>query len=226
VQKLLLRQGQRWHGKQAWTRAHEVWLSGQRFEQPARQAAFLDYLNEVRHAEERVAALERAIDEAIGHVPQAMRALIAGLQALRGIGRLSATTIVAEVGPLTRFAHPRQLMSYSGAVSSECSSGRKTIRGAITKAGNAHLRRILVEAAWAYQHPPAVWGALRLRQKGLSDEVKSIGWKAQNRLHMCYKRLLASGKPRQRVMTAVARELAGFVWSIGQQVQSERAHRV
>ena len=221
VSKLLLRQGRRWHGKKAWTQAHAVWLSGQRFDQPARQAAYLDYLHEVRHAAERITALERAIDEAIAHVPPAMRALIDGLQALRGIGRLSATTIVAEVGPLTRFGHPRQLMSYSGAVSSECSSGGRTIRGAITKAGNAHLRRILVEAAWAYQHPPAVWGALKLRQKGLSGEVKSIGWKAQNRLHTRYKRLQARGKPRQQVMTAVARELAGFVWSIGQQVQRE-----
>ena len=201
-----------------------MWLSAQRFDQPARQAAYLDYLHEVRHAAERITALERAIDEAIAHVPPAMRALIDGLQALRGIGRLSATTIVAEVGPLTRFGHPRQLMSYSGAVSSECSSGGRTIRGAITKAGNAHLRRILVEAAWAYQHPPAVWGALKLRQKGLSGEVKSIGWKAQNRLHTRYRRLQARGKPRQQVMTAVARELAGFVWSIGQQVQREREH--
>jgi hypothetical protein len=149
VQKLLLRQGRRWHGKRAWTRAHEAWLSGQRFEQPARQAAFLDYLHEVRHADERVAALERAI------------------------------------------------------------------RGDRVRT-----------AAWAHQHPPAVWGALRLRQKDLSDEVKSIGWKAQNRLHTRYKRLQARGKPRQQVMTAVARELAGFVWSIGQQVQSERVHRV
>lgn len=223
VQKLLLRQGRRWReGKKAWTRAHAIWLSGQRFDQPARQAAYLDYLHEVRHAAERIAALEQAIDEAIERVPPAMRALIDGLQALRGIGRLSATTIVAETGPLTRFAHPRYLMSYSGAVSSESSSGTRTIRGAITKAGNAHLRRILVEAAWAYQHPPAVWGALSVRQRGLSAEVKAIGWKAQNRLHTRYKRLQARGKPRQQVMTAVARELAGFVWSIGQQVQHER----
>lgn len=226
VQKLLLRHGRRWtQGKKAWTRAHAIWLSGQGFDQPARQAAYLDYLHEVRHAAERITALEGAIDEAIERVPPDMRALIDGLQALRGIGRLSATTIVAEVGPLTRFAHPRQLMSYAGAVSRECSSGGKTIRGAITKAGNAHLRRILVEAAWAYQHPPAVWGALELRQRGLSDEVKSIGWKAQNRLHTRYKRLQARGKPRQQVMTAVARELAGFVWSIGQQVQHEREQR-
>ncbi len=226
VQKLLLRQGRRWReGKKAWTRAHAIWLSGQRFDQPARQAAYLDYLHEVRHAAERIAALEQTIDEAIERVPPAMRALIDGLQALRGIGRLSATTIVSETGPLTRFAHPRQLMSYSGAVSSESSSGTRTIRGAITKAGNAHLRRILVEAAWAYQHPPAVWGALSVRQRGLSAEVKAIGWKAQNRLHTRYKRLQARGKPRQQVMTAVARELAGFVWSIGQQVQRERAER-
>lgn len=222
VQKFLLRQGRRWQaGKRAWTQAHGLWLNSQRFDQPARQAAFLDYLQEVRHARERVDELERAIDHAIQRVPAAMRALIDGLQALRGIGRLSAATIVAEVGPLTRFAHPRQLMGYSGAVPSEYSSGSKTARGAITKTGNAHLRRILVEAAWAYQHRPAVYGELSRRQQGLSPEVKAIAWKAQNRLHTRYQRLQARGKPKQQVMTAVARELVGFVWSIGQAVDRE-----
>jgi transposase len=219
VQKFLLRQGRRWcQGKRAWTQAHALWLNAQRFDQPARQAAFLDYLQEVRHARERVEDLERAIDEAIQHVPAPMKALIAGLQALRGIGRLSATTIVAEVGPLSRFSHPRQLMGYSGAVPSEHSSGSKTSRGAITKAGNAHLRRVLVEAAWAYQHRPSVYGELSRRQQGLSPEIKAIAWKAQNRLHSRYQRLWARGKPKQQVMTAVARELAGFIWSIGHAV--------
>jgi len=222
VQKFLLRQGRRWQpGKRAWTQAHALWLSSLRFEQPARQAAFLNYLQEVRHAQERVNELERAIDEAIQHVPGSMRAVIHGLQALRGIGRLSAATIVAEVGSLTRFAHPRQLMGYSGAVPSEHSSGSKTARGAITKTGNAHLRRILVEAAWAYQHRPAVYGELNRRQQGLSSEIKAIAWKAQNRLHTRYQRLQARGKPRQQVMTAVARELVGFVWSIGRAVERE-----
>lgn len=226
VQKFLLRHGRRWQGsKKAWTQAHALWLSHQQFDQSARQAAYQDYLHEVRHARERIEALERLIDEAIEHVPEPMRALIGALQALRGVGRLSATTIVAEVGPLTRFARPRQLMGYSGVVPSEYSSGSKISKGAITKAGNAHLRRVLIEAAWAYQHPPALYGALSRRQRGLSAEVRAIGWKAQQRLYARYRRLQARGKPNQQVLIAVARELIGFAWSIGQTVDAELRQR-
>jgi transposase len=179
-----------------------------------------DYLAEVDHARERIKRLEGAIDEAVEAAPGGIRAVIDALQALRGIAKVSAVTIVAEVGQLSRFARPRQLMGYSGAVSSEDSSGGRTRRGAITKTGNAHLRRIVVEAAWAYRHHPAVGGALRVRQEGLSEEVKEIAWKAQHRLHQRYRRLAAKGKVKQQVVTAVARELLGFIWAIG--VHAER----
>jgi hypothetical protein len=116
-------------------------------------------------------------------------------------------------------------MGYAGVVPSEYSSGNKVTKGAITKAGNAHLRRILVEAAWAYQHPPALYGALTRRQKGLSAEVRAIGWKAQQRLYARHRRLQARGKPSQQVLTAVARELVGFVWSIGRTVGAELRQR-
>src|SRR3972149_1107173 len=108
--------------------------------------------------------------------------------------------VTAEVGQLSRFARPRQLMGYSGAVSSENSTGGKICRGAITKTGNAHLRRIVGEAAWAYRHRPAIGRALRIRQEGLSEEVKEIAWKAQHRLHSRYRRLAAKGKPQQQVI--------------------------
>src|SRR5207249_3657359 len=114
-----------------------------------------------------------------------------------------------------------QLMGYSGAVPSEHSSGTKTRRGAITKTGNSHLRRIVVEAAWAYRHRPSIGPRLRKRQEGLSEEVKAIAWKAQHRLNSRYRRLTAKGKVHQQVVTAVARELLGFIWSIG--VATEQA---
>jgi transposase len=148
-----------------------------------------------------------------------MRAVIAALQALRGIAKVSAVTIVSEVGTLSRFSRPRQVMGYSGAVSSEHSSGPRVRRGAITKAGNSHLRRIVVEAAWAYRHRPFIGGELRKRQEGLSEDVKAIAWKAQHRLNGRYRRLIAKGKVKQQVVTAVARELLGFIWAIGVTVE-------
>ena len=123
-----------------------------------------------------------------------MRAVIEALQALRGIALVSAVTIVAEVGELSRFAKPRQLMGYSGAVASEDSSGARIRRGGITKTGNAHLRRVVIEAAWAYRHRPAVGAALRKRQASASAEVKAIAWKAQHRLHARYRALDRAGQ--------------------------------
>jgi transposase len=181
----------------------------------------MDYLAEVDHARERIKRLELAIDEAVQTLPTSMRAVVEALQALRGVAKVSAVTIVAEVGQLSRFARPRQLMGYSGAVSSEDSTGRRIRRGAITKTGNSHLRRIVGEAAWAYRHRPAIGRALRTRQAGLSEEVKEIAWKAQHRLHSRYRRLVAKGKLKQQVITAVARELLGFIWAIGVHVEKQ-----
>lgn len=221
--KFLLRRGYRAAaGVKSWTAKHLLWVKTLRFEHPAQESAFLDYLHEVEHAAERVERLDAAIDQAVQAAPPAMRALIAGLQALRGIKQVSAATIVAEVGPLSRFPRPKQLMGYSGAVSAENSTGNSVRRGAITKTGNAHLRRIIGEAAWAYQHRPSMSPLLKKRQEGLSEEVKEIAWRAQHRLCSRYRRLLAKGKIRQKVATAIGRELLGFVWAIGMQVEKEQ----
>ncbi len=133
---------------------------------------------------------------------------------------MAAATIVSEVGTLTRFAHPRQLMGYSGTVPREHSSGSTVRRGAITKTGNAHLRRVLVEAAWAYRHGPSCTGALKRRQAGQPEAITALAWKAQHRLCHRYRRFLGRGKPKQHVVTAIARELLGFIWAIG--VAAER----
>ena len=221
--KFLLRRGLRAAaGVKNWTLKHLLWVRTLHFEHPAQEATFLDYLHEVEHAAERVSRLEKAIDQAVEGLPQEMKAMVAGLQALRGIKQVSAVTIVAEVGPLSRFERPKQLMGYSGMVSSEDSTGNRVRRFGITKTGNAHLRRVAGEAAWAYQYRPALSAALKKRQMGLSEEVKEIAWKAQHRLCTRYRRLLAKGKLKQQVTTAVGRELLGFIWAIGVQVEKEQ----
>jgi len=225
LQKFLLRHGRRPPEKiRPWTEAHLTWVRRSvQFEARAQQEVLIDYLSEVDHARERVRRLEQAIEVAVEQAPASMRGVIESLQALRGIAKMSAVTIVAETGQLSRFARPRQLMGYSGAVSSEHSTGQRIRRGAITKTGNSHLRRIVGEAAWAYRYRPAVAGALLRRQEGLSKEVKEIAWKAQHRLHRRYCRLAAKGKAKQQVITAVARELLGFIWAIGVHVERQGA---
>jgi transposase len=222
--KFLLRHGQRPPlGTNPWTQRHLDWVKTVHFEQAAQDATLLDYLHEVEHVAARIERLERAVDEAVKTVPASMREVVEALQALRGIALVSAVTIVAEVGELSRFAKPSQLMGYSGAVASEDSSGARVRRGAITKTGNAHLRRVVIEAAWAYRYRPAVGASLRKRQATVAPDVKEIAWKAQHRLHTRYRHLLAKGKCKQQVVTAVGRELLGFIWAIG--VNVEAKHR-
>lgn len=220
LQKFLLRHGQRAPaGTKAWTERYRRWLDGVRFEHPAQEATRLDYLTEVDHARDRIVRLEQALTAAVESAPAEMRAVIDALQALRGVARIAAVTIVAEVGKLSRFARARQLMGYSGAVASEHSSGPHVRRGGITKTGNAHLRRIVVEAAWTYRHRPRIGATLRQRQRTQTEAVRAIAWKAQHRLHSRYARLLGRGKSKQQVVTAVARELLGFIWAIGVTVE-------
>jgi transposase len=221
--KFLLRRGRRPPtAMQPWTQKHVAWVKTVHFDHAAQEAALLDYLHEVEHQTERVERLERAIDAAVKTAPERMRAVIEALQGLRGIAKISAATIVTELGELSRFAKPRQLMGYSGTVASEKSTGERTRRGGITKTGNAHLRRVVIEAAWAYRYRPAVGAALRKRQAGLSPELKAIAWKAQHRLHGRYCWLAAKGKVKQEVATAVGRELLGFIWAIGVHVEATR----
>jgi transposase len=221
--KLLLRHGRRPATKMnAWTQTHLTWVKTVHFEHAAQEATLLDYLYEVEHMADRIARLEHAIDDAVKLAPERMRVVIEALQALRGIAQVSAVTIVTELGELSRFAKPRQLMGYSGAVASEDSTGERKRRGGITKTGNAHLRRVVIEAAWAYRYRPAVGPALRKRQASVSQEVKAIGWKAQHRLHARYRHLTAKGKCKQEVVTAVGRELLGFIWAIGVHTEATR----
>jgi transposase len=221
LSKFLLRHGRRPEtGIGAWTAAYLNWVKkGVHFDQPAQEATIADYLHEVEHAQDRIARLEKAIDDSIETIPEKMRAVVDALQSLRGIAKISAVTIMAELGEVSRFKTPRQLMGYSGAVSSEHSSGDRTRRGGITKTGNTHLRRIVVEAAWAYRHRPCIGASLKARQKTASQEVKDIAWKAQHRLHRRYSKLMAKGKIKQKVITAVARELLGFIWAIAVEVE-------
>src|SRR5882724_10950438 len=196
LSKFLLRHGRRVPlGIKVWTQKYQDWVKEQvHFEQPAQEYTLLDYLHEVEHVGDRIRRLDQAIAEAVKLAPPRMQEVMQSLQALRGIAQISAVTIVAELGKISRFDRARQLMGYSGAVSSEHSSGKRMQRGQITKTGNAHLRRIAMEAAWAYRHRPAIGPRLRKRQEGLSEEVQEIAWKAQHRLHKRYRNLSAAGK--------------------------------
>lgn len=225
--KFLLRHGRRPEGIKAWTKQHREWIKSHvRFEQPALEATLADYLEEVDHVWERIMKLDKAIDEAVRQAPPQIRAVIESLQALRGVAQTTAATIVSELGSLSRFPSPRKLMGYSGMVASEHSTGNRVQRGGITKTGNGHLRRVVGEAAWAYQHRPNVIGDLLRRQKGLaiSEDAKKIAWKAQQRLHKRYKALAASGKNKNQIVTAVGRELLGFIWAIA--VATEKQHKL
>ena len=222
LSKFLLRSGQRpAAGLKAWTLGYMAWVRQLRFNQVAQELTRLDYLHEVEHMAERVKRLEQAITEAVKLASPALQEVICGLQALRGVAQISAVTIAAELGNISRFNTPRQLMGYSGAVPSEDSSGQRARRGSITKTGNAHLRRIAIEAAWSYRLRPGVGPALRKRQEGVAEEIKEIAWKAQHRLHKRYMRLAAAGKDQRKIITAVGRELLGFIWAIGIKAEAD-----
>jgi transposase len=224
--KFLLRHGRRPDGSKAWTKEYLEWIKSKvHFDQPALEATLADYLEEVDHAAARILKLEKAIDEAVRQAPPEIRAVIEALQSLRGVAQTTAATIVSELGSISRFESPQQLMGYSGLVPREHSSGNRVQRGGITKTGNGHLRRVLVEAAWAYQHRPNVSGSILHRQKNLDldDEVKKMAWKAQQRLHKRYTALAARGKNKNQIVTAVGRELLGFIWAIA--VHTERKQK-
>lgn len=222
LQKFLLRQGKyKPQGVKSWTVKHRGWLKSLRFEHFADEATFADYLHEVDRAKERIERLEQALDRALELCPARVKALVQALQSVRGVAKLTAVTVVTEVGTFTRFASPRLLMGYSGAVPSERTTDSRPRRGAITKTGNAHLRRVLLEAAWTYQRKPNIGAAHRKRMEGVSEDLKAIAWKAQHRLHQRYWRLLGKGKPPQKAATAVARELLGFLWAIGVQAEQQ-----
>jgi transposase len=217
----LLRHGLRFPGKTTWSRGHWNWLLQQVMEHPAQQIVLQEYLDAVREASVRV---QRLTDQIRALIPQWRRApFVQAYQALRGVSLIVAATVVAEVGDLSRFHNPKELMAYLGLVPSEHSSGSSVRRGRITKTGNGHARRVLVEAAWAYRLRARVSRILFKRQEGLPESIRQISWKAQVRLCARYRRLLAKGKSKQTIVTAIARELAAFLWAIGQAVVPVKA---
>jgi transposase len=198
--------------------AYRRWLSTLAFEHPAQQIAFQDYVDAVMDAERR---LKRVEEQIFNLLPEwNLRPVVDGLQAMRGIALINAVVLVTEVGDFTRFSNPRQLMAYFGLVPGERSSGETVRRGAITKTGNAHARRALVEGAWAYRMKARIGRHKVDRIEALPKIVRDIGWKAQVRLCARYRRLSARGKTANIVNVAIAREMVGFIWSIACTIQS------
>lgn len=217
LSKFLLRHGRRYEGKIAWTDKHLDWIRTQVFDHEAHNRVLVDCVQAVENATARVERLTKDIVELVES--WSLRPLVKALQALRGVQVISAVILAAELGDFARFASAPALMAYLGLVPSEHSSGETKKRGRITRTGNSHVRRILVESAWSYRHRPRMSCAIRKRNEGVAPGVQAIAWKAQNRLNGRYKKLLGRGKNKQQTVTAIARELAGFVWSIARQSQ-------
>jgi transposase len=217
LQGFLLRHERVYRGQRAWTLAYLRWLTTVKFEHPAQQIVLQDYIHAVQDAETRRDRLTGQIEELLPS--WSMAPVVAALQAMRGVALVVAVTVVAEVGDFRRFANPRQLMAYLGLVPSEHSSGGSVRRGSITKAGNALARRVLIEGAWTYRMSARVSRKIHDRLEPLSTEIRDIAWKAQVRLCARYRRLVASGKPKVVVTTAIAREMVGFIWAIARIAQ-------
>jgi transposase len=215
LNKFLLRHGRRHGGKRHWTQEHYRWLREQRFEHEAQQRVLEDYLQTVEDLGQRIERLTNSIVELVES--WSLRPLVVALQALRGISIISAVTLAAEVADFARFPAASQFMSYTGLVPSEHSSGEGRRQGPITRCGNTHVRRTLVEAAWAYHWAPKISRTIRKRYERASPEVQRIALRAQHRLCGRYRRLTHRGKPTNKVIVAVARELAGFVWAIARE---------
>ena len=221
VSAFLLRQGLHYPGERAWTKAHRNWLMSQKLEYAEHRIAFEEMLLAMRQAQERIERLEQAIRVA---VPDwSLAKVVTALMAMRGIDFISATAFLAEIGDLSRFPTPRELMGYLGLVPSEASTGDTIKRGPITKAGNRRARRILVECSWSYQHPPRVGKEKQERVAAAPQAVREIAWKAQCRLSARYRALTRKGKLKTVAVTAVARELSAFIWAINRQIVNPRA---
>ncbi len=213
----LLRHGRKFPGKTNWTRLHWRWLGEQAFGSPHQQFVFGECIKRIEEAQARCDRLDLMLQEAMEG--WSLAPLVKALQTLRGVGLVIAATLVTEIGDLTRFQTPKHLMGWLGLVPSEASSGSRTRRGAITKTGNGEARAMLVEAAWSYRLPAREERRYRMRVEDLPEEIRAIGWKAQARLCQRYRRLSAAGKPQPKVITAIARELAGFVWDVSRHMQ-------
>ena len=221
ISSFLLRLGLHYAGKKTWTKTHMKWLASQKLDHAEQRIAFEEMLLAVRQAEERIARLEEAIRIA---VPDwSLAEVVDALMAMRGIDMISATAFLAEIGDLSRFRTPRELMAYLGLVPSEHSTGDTVKRGPITKAGNRRARRILVECSWAYRHPPRVGRKKEDKVAAAPRAAREIAWKAQHRLYARYRALTRRGKLKTVVVTAIARELSGFIWAINREITAAGA---
>ena len=212
LNSFLLRHRRSYPGRSRWTQAHFRWLETVRFDQPVQQLVFQEYVDAVKESQARVKGLDEEMHRALEG--WSLEPVVRGVMALRGAAEITAMTTIAELGDVTRFDSPRQLMAFVGLVPGEHSSGDHRRRGAITKAGNAHVRRVLAEAAWCYRFPARKTAVLQRRAERTTPEIQAIAWKAQKRMCARYQHLLARGKPKNKVCTAIARELLGFIWAI------------
>ena len=221
LQAFLLRHGRVFTGRKPWTRAHARWLAELAFEHPAQHLVLHEYRQAIDDAQARLERLTRQVTEVLSS--WSMAPVVEAYQALRGVALLTAVTFVAEIGDVRRFATPRQLMAYLGLVPCEHSTGDRVRRGSITKAGNTRARRVLIEGAWTYRFPARLSRLLQERQAGLPKIVRAIAWKAQVRLCGRYRKLMAAGKRQTVVTTAIAREMAAFLWAIGREIEPRPA---
>jgi transposase len=221
LKSLLLRHDIRYPGRVSWSQRHLRWLGEVVLATPAQQIVFQERVNEITHRAERLAAAEGQMAQ---HIEGwRLQPYVRAYQALRGVQFHVASTIAAELGDLTRFDSPRQLAAYVGLHPKEYSSGDSRHRGGIAKTGNTHARRVLVEAAWCYHFQPRVSRLIQVRQQDLPEEIRDIAWKAQVRLCKRFRRLQARGKHHNTVVTAIARELVGFMWAIAKKVQAAQS---
>ena len=217
----LLRLGRVYRGKKTWGGAHRKWLMSQAFAHLEQRIAFEELLGAMDESKARVARLEKAIEEAV--LDWSLAPMVGALRAMRGIDLVAATTILAEVGDLGRFRSPRQLMAWLGLVPSEASTGDRVRRFGITKAGNGRARKALIESAWCYRFPARIGSAKLTRVEAAPQAARRIAWKAQTRLTARYRALMRRGKPKTVAVTAVARELAGFIWAMHRSLADEKA---
>lgn len=207
-------------GIRRWSYKYKQWLSKLKFDRSTSRVAFQEYLHSIQEIQQRVKRLEEEIESQATegvHAP-----MIQALKTLRGVAVITATSLVAEIGSFRRFKTPKELMSYVGLTPSEYSTGNRRSQGEITRTGNRHVRRLLVESSWSYRYQPALKGELKKRQEGQPASVQAISWKAQNRLHKRYFRLLSRGKESGKAITAVARELSGFIWAIAREIEEPK----
>src|SRR5258708_6529154 len=221
VSSLLLRLGRHYPGKKTWRRTHINWLTGLKLEHREQRIAFEEMLLAVRQVRERIERLEQAMREAVAD--WTLAPVIEAVQAMRGIDMVGAVAFLAELGDLSRFENPRQLMAYLGLTPSERSTGENVKRGGITKPGNARARRLLIEAAWSYRFPPRVSKDMQTRIGAAPRTAREIAWKAQLRPSGRFRPLTRKGKRPTVVATAIARELSAFIWAINREVARSHA---